>query len=46
MFIRLIGSTANVGSIMTAARENWGVNIAIVTSDGLKIDDSPANRGM
>ena len=46
MFIQLIESTANVGSITTAARENWGVDITIVTGDGLKIDDSPATRGM
>jgi len=46
LFVRLVESTANVDSITTAAREEWGTGILIVTHDGLRIENSPATRGM
>jgi len=46
LFMRLVESTANVDSITTAAREEWGTDILIVTHDGLRIENSAATRGM
>jgi len=44
LFMRLIESTANIDSITTAAREEWGTDVVIVTHDGLRIENSPATR--
>jgi len=46
LFMYLVESTANVDSNMAAAREEWGTDVVIVTHDGLRIEDSPATRGM
>ena len=39
-------STANVDSVVFTIQQAWGSDHIIVTSDGLRIDNSPASRGI
>jgi len=42
----LTKSTANVDSVVFTIQQAWGSDHIIVTSDGLRIDNSPASRGI
>ena len=44
--IHLTESTANVDSVMSTIQQAWGLDHIVVTSDGLRIDNSPATRGI
>ena len=44
-FVTLTESNAHTDFLVTVARQKWGSDHAIVTKDGLKIDNSPATQG-
>ena len=46
LHIHLTESTANVDSVVSTIQQAWGSDHIIVTSDGLRIDNSPATRGI
>jgi hypothetical protein len=46
LYIELQDTTANVASIENEVKEQWGANYNLVTSDGLKLGDSPATQGL
>ena len=45
MYTGLTTSTANVAYIQEVVAEKWGAGYNLVSSDCLKIVDSPATRG-
>jgi len=45
MFVNVTESTANVGHITNVIQEKWGYDHIVVTSDGLKVEDSAGTRG-
>ena len=45
MYIALSATTANVAYLQEMVNEKWGAGYCLVSSDGLKIVDSPATRG-
>ena len=44
-FIELVDSTANIDFILAIARQRWAKEYALVTQDGLRIDNSPVTQG-
>ena len=44
-FIELVDSTANIDFILSIARQRWAKEYALVTQDGLRIDNSPVTQG-
>lgn len=46
MYIELLYSTANTDYVLDAIRKRWEAEYLLVTSDGLKLEDSAATRGM
>ena len=45
-FVDLTEATANVNYVTSAVQRRWGADYVMVTSDGLKIDDSSGTQGM
>ena len=45
-FIEVCESTANVHYVNSAVQRKWGTDYTMVTSDGLKIDDSAGTQGV
>lgn len=45
LFIDLTDNSANVDHVLAAVQRHWGVNQALVTADGLKIEDSSGTQG-
>jgi len=46
LHIHLTESTANVDSVVSTIQQARGSDHIMVTSDGLRIDNSPATRGI
>ena len=44
-FVTITESSAHINFLVTVARQKWGSEHAIVTKDGLKIDNSLATQG-
>lgn len=44
-FIELVDSTANVEHILGVVQRRWGSDYALVTQDGLQLEESPATQG-
>ena len=45
LYIEMLENNANIHVVMEAIKNKWGADFIIVTSDGLKLEDSPATRG-
>ena len=46
LHIQLTESTANVDFVLSTIQQAWGLDHITVTSDGLRIDNSPATQGI
>ena len=46
LHIHLTESTANVDFVLSTIQQAWGLDHITVTSDGLRIDNSPATQGI
>ena len=46
LHIHLTESTANVDFVLSTIQQAWGLHHITVTSDGLRIDNSPATQGI
>ena len=46
LFIEMLDSTSNVEHTLEKIKDKWGPDYLLVTSDGLKLEDSPATRGI
>ena len=45
-FVDVTEATANLHYVSSAVQHKWGQDYALVTSDGLKVDDSSGTKGM
>ena len=45
LFVNVTESTVNVGHITNVMQEKWGYDHVVVTSDGLKVEESAGTRG-
>ena len=46
MFTSISESTATVPYLSTVIQDKWGEGYVLVTSDGLKVEDSDGTRGI
>lgn len=46
MYIELTEATAYLDYIIEVIRKRWGTEYILVTSDGIKLEDSPATHGI
>ena len=45
LYIEITDSTSNIEHVLEKIQNKWGQDYLLVTSDGLKLEDSPATRG-